>query len=209
MNWLPFPSFPSPFPFLEEHPTLFHQHRTSYCRLLQSETRTHRGTQEYSIMMKKIWSNDSCFDTSFYLLYGHMCFISIRGNMKHFAVEETHIFRGEHCSDRHTQGSVQTGDTVLKEDASTLVVVYVWKTNAVLTQHQNTSPAPCFHHCGLINYTGYYYGYSSSLDNSWIRLPSNKSDSVSVRGRQRGVKCDAWPCDTLHLCEKCSLTLSY
>lgn len=51
-------------------------------------------------------------------------------------------------------------------------------------------PAPCFHQCGLINYTGYYYGYSSLLDNSWVELPSYKSDSVSVRGRQREVKGD-------------------
>lgn len=36
----------------------------------------------------------------------------------------------------------------------------------------------------------------------WISLPSNKSDSVSVRGRQRRVRCD-----TLRLCEMCPVTL--
>lgn len=38
---------------------------------------------------------------------------------------------------------------------------------------------------GLLNYTGYRYGYSSPLDNRTIRLPNDKSDSVSVRGIQR------------------------
>ena len=36
--WLPFPSCPSLSPFLREHPTHFHRHRTSFCHLLRSET---------------------------------------------------------------------------------------------------------------------------------------------------------------------------
>lgn len=126
---------------------------------------------------------------SFYLLHGHMCFISARGNTKHFTVEATHICRGKLCSDRHTQRSVQTSDTILKEYTRTIVAIYTWKIEEVLSQHQNILPAPCFHHWGLMNYTSNYYGYSRlPMHTSWIRLPGNKSDSV---WRQRGVKCDA------------------
>lgn len=75
-----------------------------------------------------------------------MCFISVDRNMKHFVVEEAHIFRGELCSDRNTQKLVQTGDTILRtgryEDIS--VLVYIWKTNAVLRCQNTTYPLHVF-----------------------------------------------------------------
>lgn len=125
-----------------------------------------------------------------YLPHGCVRLISVEGNVKHFVVEETHVFRGELCSGGLTQGLVQTSDTILGEDMRTLGLLYKWKT--VPNQHQNFLPAPCFHHCGLMNYTGCYYGYSCPLEKTAGSGYQARKVTVSVRGRRRGVKCDAY-----------------
>lgn len=126
------------------------------------------------------------FELEFCLLHGCMCFAGVGGNMKHFAEEKTDILRGKLGSCRLTQQLVQSRNAVLKPRASTSASAFDTDTTkkkknpAVLTQQENTLPAPCFHRSALMNYTGDYYGYSS-----WIHLQQQRSVSVSVRHREK------------------------
>ncbi len=135
-----------------------------------------------------------------------MCFISVRWNMKHPAVEEAHIFGGEFCSDRQTQGSVQTSDAFLREDMGTSPVVFTWKNKC--------STHPTSKNCTCSMFTPLWADklYSWLL---WLQQSSGQQlDQVTEQQKRERVcqrEKEEWnvhtpPCDTLHLG---SATLNY